>query len=321
VITAGAVTGTLGTDSWYIDEVSVSFSATDTGGSGITCTSPWSVGSGTNQGSAVLIGSGPCSDVAENTNPGINAGPFSIDLTDPNAVIESPADLATTSDASISVVVSAFDTPSGVAGVSISGSAASLDTADGKWKRTVDLDCGDNTITAVATDNAGRTSTPDEITVTRECGPTYTTDGFFRPVDMGGVWNKAKAGQTIPLKFDILADGVAVENDTSLVGITVRSTTCLTSGAETDVIEESSQSTSGLRWDATAQQYVFNFATQKAWLGPAARPIVPVPFRLVPRGQPPESHCAHARSSTRHLPSGGDGSGAAPCVWPAPHQG
>ena len=125
VITAGAVTGTLGTGSWYIDEVSVSFSATDTGGSGITCTSPWSVGSGTNQGSAVLIGSGPCSDVAENTNPGINAGPFSIDLTDPNAVIESPADLATTSDASISVVVSAFDTPSGVAGVSISGSAAS----------------------------------------------------------------------------------------------------------------------------------------------------------------------------------------------------
>jgi hypothetical protein len=98
------------------------------------------------------------------------------------------------------------------------------------------------------------------------CGPTYTTNGFFRPVDMDGVLNKAKAGQTIPLKFDIIdGNGDPVADRTDLVGITVRSITCLQAGTETDVIEEYSQSASGLRWDAAAQQYVFNFATQKTW--------------------------------------------------------
>jgi hypothetical protein len=100
------------------------------------------------------------------------------------------------------------------------------------------------------------------------CAAGYTTNGFFRPVDMGGVLNKAKAGQTIPLKFDIIdANDSAVADRTDLVGITVRSINCTQAGTTTDVIEEYSQSASGLRWDATAQQYVFNFATQKSWAG------------------------------------------------------
>jgi hypothetical protein len=100
------------------------------------------------------------------------------------------------------------------------------------------------------------------------CASGYTTNGFFRPVDMNGVLNKAKAGQTIPLKFDIIDGNLdAVADRTDLVGITVRSINCSQIGSEADVIEEYSQSASGLRWDAAAQQYVFNFATQKSWAG------------------------------------------------------
>jgi hypothetical protein len=115
------------------------------------------------------------------------------------------------------------------------------------------------------TNYLGSASSPD---LTVQVTVAYTTNGFFAPVDMNGVLNKAKAGQTIPLKFDIIdGDGNPVANDTSLVDITVRSITCDTTGVETDVIEYYSTSASGLRWDATAQQYVFNFATQKAWAG------------------------------------------------------
>lgn len=100
------------------------------------------------------------------------------------------------------------------------------------------------------------------------CASGYTSNGFFRPVDMNDVLNKGKAGQTIPLKFDII-DGNSdpVADRTDLVAISVRFINCLQTGGETDVIEEYSQSASGLRWDAAAQQYVFNFATQKSWAG------------------------------------------------------
>jgi hypothetical protein len=34
----------------------------------------------------------------------------------------------------------------------------------------------------------------------------HASDGFYEPVDNGGLWNKAKAGSAIPVKFSLDGD-------------------------------------------------------------------------------------------------------------------
>lgn len=83
----GVSAGTLGSNGWYTSPVTNDFSAADEGASGMdsACAAafPKSVET-TTEGAAVSVSSGSCSDVAGNVNSGIVAGPFKIDLTDPN---------------------------------------------------------------------------------------------------------------------------------------------------------------------------------------------------------------------------------------------
>jgi hypothetical protein len=193
----------------------------------------------------------------------VSTGLLGLDTTAPSVAITSPADDSSTGSSSITVSGTASDATSGLAEVKVNGTAVTV--SSGGWSTSVSLSCGSNLITADAKDNAGNTNSAS-INVNRGC---YTTNGFFQPVDMNNVVNKAKAGQTIPLKFDIIdGNGDPVADNTGLVGIVSKVYTCgsLDSGG-TDIIETYSTSDAGLRWDATAQQYVFNFATQKSWAG------------------------------------------------------
>src|SRR6266516_1048550 len=96
------------------------------------------------------------------------------DTTPPRVAIISPVDNSTTTSASVAVSGTASDNGSndtGLANITVNGTAASYDPATGTWSLTsIDLVLGSNTITAVATDNTGNQSST-QITVTRQSPP------------------------------------------------------------------------------------------------------------------------------------------------------
>ena len=96
--------------------------------------------------------------------------------------------------------------------------------------------------------------------VSRQFGVTYRFTGFFAPIDMGtNVLNKAKAGSTIPVKFRLDGNqglGILAAGSPSSVAMPC------SAGALVDTIEEVTTATSGLKYDALADQYIYNWKTE-----------------------------------------------------------
>jgi len=117
---------------------------------------------------------------------------------------------------------------------------------------------GNHTLTATAHDKAG-----NETKATRAYTvKAWALNGFFQPVDMGGVWNTIKGGSTVPLKFEVFAANELT--DVGVVnGFAVGKVSCLGSGAE-DAIEMVTTGGTSLRYDGTAGQFVQNWQTPKA---------------------------------------------------------
>jgi Domain of unknown function (DUF4082) len=95
--------------------------------------------------------------------------------------------------------------------------------------------------------------------------PSYDYTGFYQPVD-NKVWNGAKAGSAIPVKFSLGGDqGLAVLNP----GFPkVTEVTCPGSSSAVDAIEQTvTASASSLSYDASADQYVYNWKTSKGYAG------------------------------------------------------
>jgi hypothetical protein len=97
----------------------------------------------------------------------------------------------------------------------------------------------------------------------------YNFFGFFSPVDMPAVVNMAKAGSTIPLKWRLTGFAGLYLTDVSTVASINSFRTNCTSSAPNDEIEETTAASGGtaLRYDAVAQQFVYNWATLKSWTG------------------------------------------------------
>jgi hypothetical protein len=136
---------------------------------------------------------------------------------------------------------------------------------------------GRHTLTATAEDNAGNKSTATlNYQVTG-----WTLKGFHAPIgesnsiiraagaqvptaDANTIWNTAKGGSTIPLKFNIFAGSV---ERTSTGTDTIKSfnatrITCPSGTPITDAVEElSTAGTTSLRYDSTAGQYIQNWKT------------------------------------------------------------
>ena len=92
--------------------------------------------------------------------------------------------------------------------------------------------------------------------------------GFFSPVDNQPVLNVAKAGSTVPVKFSLGGDrGLAIFAAGYPGAVKIA---CL-SGFPTDPIEETNTSNSGLTYDATTNQYKYNWKTLKSYLGSCYR--------------------------------------------------
>jgi hypothetical protein len=124
----------------------------------------------------------------------------------------------------------------------------------------------------IDTDDATVTITGNVASLGSNCGSAYTLTGFYAPVENKATLdngtqliNRAKAGQTIPLKFNIW-DGTTAIDDTAAVSVFTAKTTCTaTADATLDNIEQYSTGSTTLRWDADAGQFVFNWKTDKSW--------------------------------------------------------
>lgn len=139
---------------------------------------------------------------------------------------------------------SADDATSGVAGCVLSGYSTAV---------------GTHTVKATATDNAGNTADSSSITYTVA---NLTLNGFYQPVDMGGVLNTVKGGSTVPLKFEVFAGPTELTSTSIVASLKTGQIPC-SGGLPTDEIEVTSTGGTSLRYDTTAGQFIQNWATPK----------------------------------------------------------
>lgn len=120
---------------------------------------------------------------------------------------------------------------------------------------------GPHTVTASATDNAGNTNTASAAYTVL----AWTLNGFYQPVDMPGadiIWNTVKGGSTVPLKFQIFA-GPTELTDIADVQSLIQKTVRCDATDPTDPIETTATGGTSLRYDTTADQFVYNWKTPK----------------------------------------------------------
>lgn len=94
----------------------------------------------------------------------------------------------------------------------------------------------------------------------------WTIKGFYQPVDMSTatttVYNNAKNGSTVPLKFEVFKGSTELTN-TNVVSSFTQKTDCV-SGVTEDSIEQYASGSTSLRYDTTSGQFIFNWQTPKA---------------------------------------------------------
>jgi hypothetical protein len=89
----------------------------------------------------------------------------------------------------------------------------------------------------------------------------YPFNGFFQPIDNGGVFNKAKIGSTIPVKFSLGGDKGL--NIFAAGYPQVSKPIACGSNPAVDAVEEYATATnSGLKYDSVANQYIYNWKTE-----------------------------------------------------------
>lgn len=247
---------------WYKDSVSV-----DVTSNGDRALADGSAGSGVNAASFsspfTVTTNGPSTPgrtVKDNVGIESDAGSttVNVDAKDPSVSISGcPTEVNVGS--SQSITVGASDDESGLA--ASLPATVSLDTSS----------VGEKTKTVTATDKVGHSTS-------KECKykVIYSWNGFFQPIDNGGVYNRAKAGSAVPVKFSLdgapvpgsMTTGMGTESSLLASGSPASGPmSCPTSAAYDAVEELATDSTSGLKYDMSADQWVYVWKTSSGWAG------------------------------------------------------
>jgi len=241
---------------WYKDGVTFTWSAGDER-SGIA-TGPSPAASAFTTTGTGFSASSHATDRAGNTGAGSVSG-VNVDATGPTAQFSGcPTSPLILGGPAPTITWTASDQGSGLA----TAATGSVDLTTS--------DVGTKTASSPAPqDNVGHTGTSAVCTYS----VIYQWHGFFQPVDNNGVFNAVKAGQGIPLKFDldgnrgldILAAGYPKSSPVNCSGATSE-----------DVLEETvTAGNSSLNYDAGVNppvgQYIYVWKTDKSWAGTCRR--------------------------------------------------
>ncbi len=128
---------------------------------------------------------------------------------------------------------------------------------------------GTFTFTATAKDKAGNVAT-----LTGSYKVVCRWDGFLQPINdtahqigttpSGTSISVFKAGSTVPVKFQLKkADGTPVQANADPAWANPQKGSLTTASVDESVYTEPATSGSTFRWDATAQQYIYNWGAAK----------------------------------------------------------
>jgi len=179
------------------------------------------------------------------------------DTTPPTISFEGtcPSTVKLNSSATIAVLVT--DDDSGVASQSKPNGPNLLDTAS----------VGTKTFTVTAQDNAGNQAS--NSCTYRVIYDFTGAGGFQSPINNPPVLNTAKAGSAIPVKWQLPDGHGGFISDLGVVtSITFQKINCANvSSTLTDPVETTATGNTGLRYDFTANKYIYNWQTSKSWAG------------------------------------------------------
>jgi hypothetical protein len=239
-----SASGTAGANGWYTSQVTATFTGTDATSGPDTATA--TAGS-TGEGAAVTINSPAFTDNAGNTTAaGAASQSFKIDLSDPTdvAFVGGPAAGASYYYGSVPAAptCTADDAVSGLVSCQVTGYSSLV---------------GTHTLTATATDEAGRTTTLSRSYTVL----AWTLNGFYQPVDMGSVWNTVKGGSTVPLKFEVFAGSNELTSISVVKSFKTQVVDCSTGSGTVDAIEVVTTGGTSMRYDSTGSQFLQNWKT------------------------------------------------------------
>src|SRR5829696_704234 len=245
-------------DGWYGSAAFNKFTASDaTSALADSTKANCEVGTGTQEGSGLTAASGTVSDNAGNTAASLTStATFNVDLSDPYDVLFVGGPNASGSydfgNVPAAPTCTAKDDVSGLKSCAVTDSNTGGTGA-----------VGSHTLTATATDKAGHTATATRSYTVAAA----SVKGFYQPIDMNGTVNTVKGGSTVPAKFELFGGATNTEqkNLSDVSSMSAKQVACGTLTGQTDAIEEIvSTNATGLRFDTTGDQFIYNWKTPKS---------------------------------------------------------